>query len=191
MRRICCFTVAVMLAMGAASVFGQDCKHLQLNFTEPSIDIFPGDELYDDYVPMIEARFGIAPGSFEWCWTQRVIGTIPGTWVACGSNGLYIDDPFGFGLITGAWGNPGILVTTRGHLFTMSYGFSNFTATGEWEAFGGVTYYEGATGKWEGGVGWGTDSPQHYPPSYWIRADGLFCNPVTIAPGDKPRADGD
>lgn len=185
MKKTWCCAIALAFLMIAAPAAGQNCKPLQLNFTVPSTDIFPGDDLYDEYVPMIEARFGIEPGAFGWCWTQRVIGTIPGTWVACGMEDLAIYDPFGFGILTGMWGNPGILVTARGHLFTMSYGLSQFSGGGDWVAFGGVTYYEGAAGKWQGAIGWGTDSPQHYPPSYWIRADGLLCRPsAAVLPDD-------
>jgi len=178
MRKTACFVVAAVLVLGAGSAFGQECKRINVQFQEPAEFIVPGDQLFDDYVPLIEARFGVTfvPPD-DWCWAQRAVGTIRGTWIACGKIDLSIFDPFGFGINTELWGNPGILVGRKGNLFTMSYGVAKWADPETMTALGGVTYYEGTTGRYEGLIGWATDRPMHYPPSFWVRSVGLICMP--------------
>jgi hypothetical protein len=177
MKKTASIIVGLVLVAGAGAAFGQDCGPLNLQFLEPSVDLFPGDPLYDEYVPMIAAHFGLDPAVFQWCWTQRVVGTIPGTWVSCGGDPIADYDLFGLPSDPHLYLNPGIIITRRGDVYTISYGLSRYDADFNWIAFGGVTYYEGATGKWAGAEGWGTDRPKHYPPSFWIRSFGSLCMP--------------
>ena len=175
MRKAIVLGITAVLALGAGTVFAQDCGELRLNFKLPSIDLIPGDDLHEMYVPMIAAHYGLEPGVFEWCWTQQVVGTISGTWVSCGGTTLSEGDPFGFGFGPDLYPNPGIIITKKGDLYSMSWGLSRYDATGAWLAFGGVTRYADGTGRFAGALGWGTDAPQHFPPSFWIRSSGYIC----------------
>ncbi len=177
MKKTLRILVAVALAVSAGSVFGQDCGPLNLTFRPQSIDLFPGDDLYDQYVPMIALQFGLDPAVFEWCWTQRVVGTIQGRWITCGGMGLAMFDPFGLGGGPDMYGNPGIITSKKGVIYTMSYGLSKYNSEGDWVAFGGLTWYGDGTGRYTGADGWGTDSPKHYPPSFWVRSVGFLCKP--------------
>jgi hypothetical protein len=178
MKRTTCIAVVLVVALGAGSAFGQDCRKINIQFQEPAPYIDLTDPMYAPWVALIEGRFGVTfdPDN-DWCWTQRAVGTIRGTWIACGKMDLSIFDPFGFGINTELWGNPGILITKRGYLFTMSYGVSKWADPENLSALGGVSYYEGATGRYEGMIGWATDRPMHYPPSFWVRSVGLICEP--------------
>lgn len=178
MKRTACFLITLVLVLCAGTVYAQEnCKTLNINYKPDDFYINPGDPLYDQYVPMIEARFGIDPGTFEWCWTQSIVGTINGRWIACGKMDLAIFDPFALGINPELWGNPGIMITKSGNLFTMSYGLSKYDDGGAWIAFGGVSYFEGSSGKYTGTWGWAADRPKHFPPTFEIRSVGYLCPP--------------
>ena len=98
MNKTVCFLVVLMLVLGAGSAVAQDCGPLNITFKPDAPSIFPGDPLYDQYVPMIATYYGLDISVFEWCWTQRVVGTIQGTCVSCGGMGLAMFDPFGLGI---------------------------------------------------------------------------------------------
>ena len=174
MKRVVIFTVAVVLALSAGNALGQGCGHLNLIFKPEAPSIFPGDFLYDQYVPQVAAYYGIPITDFEWCWTQRVGGTIQGTWVTCGGNNIAIYAPFGLPNEPDLYVNPGILITKKGDIFTLSYGLSRYEGM-DWVSFGGVTWYGDGTGMYAGANGWGTDAPKHYPPSFWIESKGFLC----------------
>ena len=174
MRKAACLVVTVALFLGGGAAYGGDledlgenCRKLNVILVEESTDLDPED--YD----FLAAYFGVAP--FEWCWSQQVIGTLQGTWVLCGSFiDLYLPDPLDLGIGPDLYGNPGIIYTRKGNIYTMSYGLS------VWEgdvfvAFGGLTRYMGDTGAYEGAEGWGTDSPKKYPASYWMQGHGFLC----------------
>jgi len=115
-------------------------------------------------------------GPFDWCWSQRVIGTIQGTWVLCGSWELFIADPLDLGIGPDVYGNPGIIYTRKGNIYTMSYSFSVWGGD-VFVAFGGLTRFGGGTDAYEGATGWGTDAPKKYPVSYWMQNHGFLCVP--------------
>lgn len=177
MKKTACFVVAAAIILLASSAAGQDCGPLNLQFQPDAPAVNPGDPLYDEWVPLIAEHFGLDPAGFGWCWTQRVVGTIPGTWVTCGGDDLFVPNPFGIGDGPDLYGNPGVLFNKRGEVYTMSWGLSRFDSEFNWLAFGGLTHYDGETGRYTDAEGWGTDRPKHYPPTYWIRSAGYFCYP--------------
>lgn len=176
MRRVSVFLIAFALALGAAVVLGQDCKQLNVTFKPESIDLDPADYQY-----LIEI-FGLEIDGFDWCWSQEVVGTIRGTWVSCGAMDLAQFAPL-FGPIPKVdgpgpdlYGNPGVIHTRKGDVYTMSYGLSVYDGE-TWVSFGGVTWYGDGTAYYAGATGWATDEPKQYPPSLWIRSIGFLCRP--------------
>lgn len=186
MQRTTCIVVATALILGGGAVFagnlGDDCQNLTLTLKEESTDVDPTDPAY---VALAEYFFG-AGATFDVCWSQEAIGTVQGTWVLCWRDGLYIPDPLfnlpGVTIDPGVevWGNPGVIHTKKGDIFTISYGLSVWDYTVDpavFVAFAGVSRYLGGTGAYEGVTGWSTDSPKTYPPTYNIRSNGYLCVP--------------
>lgn len=184
MRKAACLAVAVVLVMAGGAAFGgdlgEDCKILNMTLKEESSDVDAGD-----YDFLAEYFFGVG-ATFDVCWSQEAIGTIQGTMVLCWRDGLYIPDPLfnlpGVVIDPGpeVWGNPGIIHTKKGDIYTMSYGLSVWDYTVDpavFVAFAGVTRYLGGTGAYEGATGWSTDSPKKYPPTYNIQSVGYLCVP--------------
>jgi hypothetical protein len=174
-------TAAAVLVLSAGNALGQGCGHLNLIFMPDAPSIAAGDPLYDQYVPQVAAYYGIPVADFEWCWTQRVSGTIRGTWVTCGGNNIAIYGPFGLPNEPDLFVNPGILITKKGDIYTLSYGLSRYEGA-DWVSFGGVTWYGDGTGIYAGANGWGSDCPKHYPPSFWIESRGFLCTADSHAP---------
>lgn len=174
MKKTACVAIAAVLALAASTAFGQECGPLNITFKPDAPSIFPGDLLYDTYVPMVAAYFGVPLADFEWCWTQRVVGTIQGTWVTCGGNNIAIYGPFGLPNEPDLYVNPGIMISRKGDIFTLSYGLSRYEGV-DWVAFGGITWYGDGTGMYAGANGYSTDSPKHYPPTFWIVSKGFLC----------------
>ena len=181
MKRFVIFTVAVGLTLSAGDALGQGCGNLKLIFKPDAPSIFPGDALYDQYVPQVASYFGIPVTDFEWCWTQRVVGTIHGTWVTCGGNDIAIYAPFGLPNEPDLYVNPGILTTSKGDIYTLSYGLSRYDGA-DWVSFGGVTWYGDGTGIYADAHGWGNDCSKENPPSIWIQSTGFICMPQASAP---------
>ena len=178
MRKAACLVVTVALVLGGGAAFGgdlgEDCRKLNVILLEESTYV---DHTDPEYVALAE-YFGFE--SFANCWSQEVIGTIQGTWVLCWTEGLFIDDPFELGIGPELWGNPGIIHTRKGDIYTMSYGLSVWEYAEDpavFVAFGGLTRFVDGTGAYEGATGWGTDAPKKYPASYWIQNHGFLCVP--------------
>ena len=76
MKKTACVAIAAVLALAAGTAVGQECGPLNITFKPDAPSIFPGDLLYDTYVPMVAAYFGVPLADFEWCWTQRVVGIL-------------------------------------------------------------------------------------------------------------------
>ena len=168
MRKKVLFMMTAVLILSAGAAFGQECRQLNVTLKVESPDLDPEDfEFLADY-------FGV--DDFDWCWSQRVIGTIQGTWVFCGSWALFADDPLGVGIGPELYGNPGIIYTRKGNIYTMSYGLSVWDGA-VFVAFGGLTRYLDGTGAYSGATGYSTDGPMKYPPTYWIQSKGFLCVP--------------
>jgi hypothetical protein len=191
MKKKTFLVVTALLVLTGGVSFGDDpadCAKLNLMFQpggDPSLE--PGEPLYEEYVPVLLAYYGI--DAFDWCWSQPIRGSlggvgVKGTWVACGAFDLSllaplfpeVSAPFGAG--PDLYGNPGILITNKGDIFTMSYGASVYEgADFTWVAFGGITWYGDGTGAFEGAHGWGSDTSKTTPPSFWVRSVGYLCFP--------------
>ena len=176
MRKAACLVVTVVLVLGGGAAFGgdlgEDCRKLNLITHEESTYVDHEGEVS----VALAAYFGVEP--FDWCWSQQVIGTLQGTWVFCGSWELFMDDLFGLGNFPELYGNPGVIFTRKGNIYTMSYGLSVWDYAEDpavFVAFGGLTHFVGDTGDYEGAEGWGTDAPKKYPPSYWLQNHGFLC----------------
>ena len=190
MRKVACLVVTVALFLGGGLAFGQDCGQLNITFKPEATDLdltdYPNNLDPSDHALLVRLTeyYGVEFNNPEndWCWKQRVIGTFVGTWVSCGSIDLAIWGPLfapldvGIGPGPDLYGNPGIIHTRKGDIFTMSYGLSVVDGD-DWIAFGGVTWYGDGTDAYEGATGWGTDAPKKYPPSYWIQSKGFLCIP--------------
>ena len=76
--------------------------------------------------------------------SREAVGTINGVWSLCGSFDLFIWDPLGLGLNPELYGNPGVIETQDGKIFTMSYGSVFYhPQSWDWLAFGGITKNHG------------------------------------------------
>ena len=168
MRKAACLVISAAFILGAGATFGQECQQINLTLKEESA--YVDETAYQE----LAEWFGFE--SFENCWSQRAIGTIRGTWVLCWADGLFEYPLFDLGIGPELWGNPGVIHTRDGDIYTMSYGLSVWNGD-VFVAFGGVTQYFGGTGAYEGATGWSTDAPKKYPVSYWIESKGFLCLP--------------
>ena len=178
---------ALLLLTGGVALGddGGDCAKINLTLRPGVTFLAPGDDLWDEFVPRLETYWGV---SFEWCFSQQVVGTIAGagihgTWVACGAWDLVMLAPL-FPQVSGDMGpgpimglNPCIIHTDRGDIFCMSHFLSAYEGP-SWEefvGFSGLSWYGGGTGVFEGAAGWSTDSPKTQPPSDWVVSVGRIC----------------
>ena len=171
---VCSAFLVLVLCLGVGTAFGQDCDKFNV-ILKPGETYVDDDDLGD--YDFLAEHFGVEP--FEWCWSQRVIGTVQGRWALCGNNDLAIFDPFGLGIGPELWGNPGFILTKKGDMiYTMSYGLAVWGFDGDFsdvDAFGGLTTFYGGTGAYAGATGWSTDSPKKYPATFWLQSRGFLC----------------
>jgi hypothetical protein len=171
MRKLitCSALLALATCLSAGAAFGDDCGQFNITIKPAETELDP-----DDY-GFLADMFGVAP--FEWCWSQRVVGTIKGEYALCGSFAdLYMLDPLGLGIGPELYGNPGIIHTRKGDLYTMSYGLSVWDGD-VFVAFGGLTRIVGGTEAYGGAWGYTTDAPKKYPPTFWMQSRGYLCVP--------------
>jgi len=173
---VCLALVGFVTGLAGGPAYGQSCENFNVILKEAATDLDPTEQ----DLWRLAIHFGIRP-PFDYCWSQRVIGTVQGVWALCGNDDLSMFDPLGLGVGPELWGNPGIIYTKQGDMIiTMSYGLSVWDFDGDFEdidAFGGLTTFDGGNGAYTGASGWTTDSPKKYPASFWIQSHGFLCVP--------------
>ena len=167
------------LCLAASAASGQDCGNVTLTIKPEETPIAEGDLGEFDF---LADWFDVEP--FQWCWSQRVVGTIQGVWTFCGHEDLYIENPLGLDIhseFPELWGNPGVIETKKGDLiYVMSYGLSVWDYGADPDflfSWAGVTTFAGGTGAYADAWGWTADKTKKFPASYWAEVEGFLCVP--------------